>query len=326
MTNKATEAMPSVLVTRKLPEAVMGRLEAETRPIINHDDRQMGPKELIASAADADAILTCSTEPWPAEQVAALGDRTKIIATFSVGTDHIDLQACKNKGIIVTNTPDVLTEATADITMLCLLGASRRAHEGQSMLRAGRWARWSPTDSLGIGLQGRTLGIVGMGRIGRAVAHRARAFGLTIYYHNRTRLSEEIECGSTYYGTLEDLLPHCEFLSLNCPGTIENSNMINERTISLLPDGAVIVNTARGNVVDDAALIAALRSGRIFSAGLDVFAGEPKLNDAYRDLPNCFLLPHIGSATVETRNAMGFRCIDNIQAFFAGGEPPHRVV
>ena len=321
----AEGARPRVLVTRLLPDAVMVRLRRETDALLNLDDHQMSTEELIRTAGDVDAILTCSTERWHAPEVEALPDNVRMIATYSVGLDHIDLEACEKKGITVTNTPDVLTEATADITMLCLLGASRRAHEAQSMLREGRWARWTATDGLGIGLQNRTLGIVGMGRIGRAVAHRARAFGLMIHYHNRTRLSEEKEQGATYHETLEGLLPHSIFLSLNCPGSADNSNMLNKRTIDLLPEGAVVVNTARGNLINDEDMIAALRSGRVAAAGLDVYAGEPRLNEAYKSLPNAYLLPHIGSATVDTRNAMGFRCLDNIAAFFAGKEPPHRV-
>ena len=321
----AEGARPRVLVTRLLPDAVMERLRRETEPVLNLDDHQMSTEELTREAAGVDAILTCSTERWHAPEVEALPDNVRMIATYSVGLDHIDLEACEKKGITVTNTPDVLTEATADIAMLCLLGASRRAHEAQSMLREGRWARWTAIDGLGVGLQNRTLGIVGMGRIGQAVAHRARAFGLMIHYHNRTRLSEEKEQGATYHETLEGLLPHSFFLSLNCPGSAENSNMLNKRTIDLLPEGAVVVNTARGNLINDQDMIEALRSGRVAAAGLDVYAGEPRLNEAYKSLPNAYLLPHIGSATVDTRNAMGFRCLDNIAAFFQGKEPPHRV-
>ncbi|MCB9943833.1 MAG: D-glycerate dehydrogenase [Geminicoccaceae bacterium] len=317
---------PRVLVTRRLPDAVVDRLHLETVPILNGDDRELTQAMLLQATESVDAILTCSTEKWTDDLVAALAPQVRLIATYSVGTDHIDLEACRTKGITVTNTPDVLTEATADITMLCLLAASRRAFENQAKVRNATWDRWSPTDMLGVGLQGRNLGIVGMGRIGRAVAHRARAFGLTIHYHNRSRLPEEFEQGATYHETLEDLLPHCHFLTLNCPGTMENSNIINEYSISLLPRDSVIVNTARGNLVNDTDLIAALQSGRVFAAGLDVFAGEPNIHPAYRDLPNTFLLPHLGSATVDTRNAMGFRCLDNIRAFFEGKEPPDRVV
>jgi lactate dehydrogenase-like 2-hydroxyacid dehydrogenase len=257
--------------------------------------------------------------------IGALPKRLKIIATFSVGYDHIDVAAADRAGIIVTNTPDVLTEATADIAMLCILAASRRVPEAQAMLRRGDWQRWNPTELLGRGLQGRNLGIVGMGRIGRALATRARAFGLMIHYHNRTRLDPELEQGATYHKTLETMLPVSHFLSLNCPATAANADMIDERRLAMLPEGAVLVNTARGTLVDDDAVTAALASGRLFAAGLDVFKNEPAFDRRYLDLPSAFLLPHIGSATLETRSAMGFRCLDNLDAYFAGRPVPDHV-
>ena len=216
----------------------------------------------------------------------------------------------------------MLTEATADIAMLCLLGAARRAWEGGTLLREGRWERANMTELLGLELRGKVLGIVGMGRIGQAMARRARGFGLQVHYHNRRPLPPEEAQGAVYHASLDELLPLCAFLSLNCPGGAATHHLINERTLALLPPGAVLVNTARGTLVDDEALIAALRSGRLFAAGLDVFAGEPALNPGYLDLPNCFLLPHLGSATVETRDAMGFRALDNLDAFFAGRPAP----
>ena len=313
---------PKLLVTRRLPEAVEARIRRDYDARFNEADEQYGPADLARLAQDVDGILTCSTERWSAELVAALPDRVGIIASFSVGYEHLDIAACRARGIVATNTPGVLTEATADTAMLCLLGAARRAWEGETLVREGRWRRPTMTDLLGLELNGRVLGIVGMGRIGQALARRARGFGLAIHYHNRSPLPPAEAQGATYHATLEDLLPHCHFLSLNCPGGDGTRHLINERTLALLPRGAVLVNTARGTLVDDEALIAALRSGQLFAAGLDVFAGEPDLHPGYLNLPNCFLLPHLGSATVETRNAMGFRALDNLDAFFAGRPAP----
>jgi glyoxylate reductase len=309
-------------VTRRLPDAVEARIRRDYNAWLNEADVQYGPDELADLAQDVDGILTCSTERWTSELVARLPKRVGIIASFSVGYEHLDLSACRGRGIVATNTPDVLTEATADIAMLCLLGAARRAWEGETLVREGRWQRPTMIDLLGLELRGRVLGIVGMGRIGQALARRARGFGLAIHYHNRRPLADGDALDATYHATLEDLLPHCHFLSLNCPGGAATQHLINARTLALLPPGAVLVNTARGTLVEDEALIAALRSGRLFAAGLDVFAGEPNIHPGYRDLPNCFLLPHLGSATVETRNAMGFRALDNLDAFFAGRPAP----
>lgn len=318
-------AKPRLLVTRLLPDAVEERIRRDYDAILNPDDRFYSEDDLLRLAADVDAILTTSAEKWPASLVARLPERVRIIASYSVGYEHIDLAACRERGIVATNTPDVLTEATADVAMLCLLGAARRAWESETMLRGRRWGRWKSTELLGLELSGRTLGIVGMGRIGLATARRARGFGMSIHYHNRRRLPADKEEGAVYHPTLDELLPHCHFLSINAPGGADTHRLLNARTIELLPQGAVVVNTARGTLVDDEALIAALRSGRLFAAGLDVFAGEPDIHPGYYDLPNCFLLPHIGSATVETRNAMGFRALDNLDAFFAGRPVPDPV-
>jgi lactate dehydrogenase-like 2-hydroxyacid dehydrogenase len=311
-----------LLVTRKLPDAVEARIRRDYDALLNERDVLYGPDDLMRLAQRVDGILTCGTERWSPDLVARLPESIGIIASFSVGYEHIDVAACRAHGIVATNTPDVLTDATADIAMLCLLGAARRAWEGETMLRDGRWQRANMTDLLGLELRGRVLGIVGMGRIGQALARRARGFGLNVHYHNRTALPAEKADGATYHAALEELLPHCHFLSLNCPGGAATHHLINERTLGLLPPGAVLVNTARGTLVDDEALITALRSGRLFAAGLDVFAGEPNIHPGYRDLPNCFLLPHLGSATVETRDAMGFRALDNLDAFFAGRPAP----
>ncbi|MFO1038751.1 MAG: D-glycerate dehydrogenase [Geminicoccaceae bacterium] len=313
---------PKVFVTRKLPPAVEDRLTRDYDAALNDDDRAFAADELLAGSQGVDAVLTCSTEKWPADLIAKLPERIKIIASFSVGMEHIDLPACKARGIVVTNTPDVLTEATADIAMLCLLGAARRASEGERMVRQRQWGRAALTMLLGLEIRGATLGIVGMGRIGQALAARARGFGMEIHYHNRTRLPPEKELGAIYHAELDEMLPRVRFLSLHCPGGPATTKLIDARTIGLLPQSAVVVNTSRGTVVDDEALIAALRSGRLFAAGLDVFAGEPDIHPGYYDLDNVFMLPHLGSATVETRDAMGFVCLDNLDAFFAGRPAP----
>jgi lactate dehydrogenase-like 2-hydroxyacid dehydrogenase len=230
----------------------------------------------------------------------------RAIATFSAGHEHIDLAAASARGITVTNTPDVLTEATADLAMLCLLGAARRAFEGEALIRTDRWAGWTPTQLLGLELSGAGLGIVGMGRIGQAVARRARAFGMRIHYFSRSRLPPDFEQGACFHRTLASLLPESRFLSLHCPATPETTQMINADSLAQLPPGAVLVNTARGALLDDDAVLAALDSGQLFAVGLDVYAGEPELHPGYRTRRSCFLLPHLGSATVETRNGLGF--------------------
>jgi lactate dehydrogenase-like 2-hydroxyacid dehydrogenase len=253
-------------------------------------------------------------------------DRLRAIATFSVGYEHIDIKAAKERGIAVGNTPDVLTDATADIALLLMLGAARGAFLGERAVREATWGAWAPTGMLGVHMTGKRLGIYGMGRIGLAVAKRARAFDMKIHYHNRSRLTPEQEQGAVFHARAEDMLPHCDFLSLNAPATAETTGFLNAARIKLLPDGAVVVNTARGPLVDDEALIAALKSGKLFAAGLDVFTGEPAVNPAYRPVPNTFLLPHLGSATTETRVAMGMKAVDNLDAFFAGKPMPAGVV
>jgi lactate dehydrogenase-like 2-hydroxyacid dehydrogenase len=316
---------PAILALRRLPAAVEARLARDFEAIPNPDDRTLTPDEILERAAEADGILASAIDRLSGDLIRQLPARVKIIATFSVGFDHIDIAAAREKGIVVTNTPDVLTDATADVALLLLLAAARRAFEAQKTVREGHWIGWRPTQLMGVGFAGRNLGIVGMGRIGLAVAQRARSFGLKIHYHNRSRLSAEQEQGAVYHQTLETMLPLSHFLSLHCPATRQTIGMINAATIDMLPQGAVIVNTARGTLIDDDALIAALRSGRIFAAGLDVFAGEPQLHPGYRELENCYLLPHIGSATLDARNAMGFRCLYNLDSFFAGREAPDPV-
>ena len=316
---------PVILVTRKLPDAVEARLKRDYETILNPDDSLYTKDELIERVQGAQGILPCHTEKFDLDMIAQLPSDVKIIANFSVGVDHCDLAAAKDKGIVVTNTPDVLSDATAEIAILLLLGAARRAGEGETHVRTRTWKDWSPSFMVGVQVTGKRLGIVGMGRVGQMVARRAKCFGMEIHYHNRSRLAPDLEDGAIYHNNLEDMLPLCQFLSLNCPNTPETAGMLNAGVISQLPDGAVVINTARGGVVDDDALIGALASGKLAAAGLDVFNNEPDIHTGYRDLKNTFLLPHIGSATVETRDAMGFRALDNLDAYFAGREPGDRV-
>ncbi len=313
---------PVILVTRKLPDAVEARAAQDYTARLNRDDIQYDADALISNSAGVDAILTCSTEAFPASVIERLPKRVRAVATFSVGYEHIDIDAAKARGLIVANTPDVLTDATADVAFLCLLGAARRQQESTAMLRGGHWGRWEATTMLGVHITGKRLGIFGMGRIGRAVAKRARAFDMEIHYCNRSRLSGELEQGAIFHQDPESMLAQAEFLSINCPSSPETLNFLNAERIALLPDGAVVVNTARGNIVDDGALIAAAISGKVSGVGMDVFDGEPNFDKRYLDLPNAFLLPHIGSATLDTRNAMGFRALDNLDAIFAGRAAP----
>ncbi len=316
---------PVILVTRRLPPNVEARLERDYQPLFNPEDRRYGTDELLAKAAEADAVLACHTEDFSAPVIERLPARVRILANFSVGVDHVDLDAARQKGLVVTNTPDVLADATAEITMLALLGAARRASEGERLVRSGGWNTWSPTFMLGTQVTGKRIGIVGMGRVGRVTARRARGFDMEVHYHNRRRLPADQEQRAHFHEDLEAMLPLCDFLALHCPASKDTHHLINAGRLAMLPDGAVLVNAARGNVVDEDALIDALRSGRLAAAGLDVYQNEPNIDPRFAELPNTFLLPHLGSATRETRDAMGYRALDNLDAFFAGGEPGDRV-
>ncbi len=311
-----------ILVTRRLPSNVEARLARDYQATLNGDDRVYSSAEIVNAAGGHDGILCCSTEKFSADVISALPQSVKILATFSVGYEHIDVPAAAKRGLKVTNTPDVLTDATADIAMLCLLAAARRGSEGDRLVRADQWKGWHTTMMLGTHMTGKRLGVFGMGRIGRAVAQRGRGFGMRIHYHNRSRLDDALEQGATFHQTLESLLAVSDFFSINAPSSPETLKFLNAERIALLPDGAVVANTARGNMVDDDALIAALESGKVAAAGLDVFDGEPNIHPGYRSLDNVFLLPHLGSATHETRDAMGFCCLDNLDAFFSGKPCP----
>ena len=315
----------SVLVTRKLPDAVEARLSRDYDARLNRDDHQYSTDELVEAAEGAQAILACHTEKLTADVIARLPDTIRAIANFSVGVDHVDLAAAKARGIVVTNTPDVLADATAEIAMLLLLGAARHASDGERLVRSGEWNTWSPVFMLGTQVTGKRLGIVGMGRVGQVTARRARGFDMQVHYHNRSRLAAELESGAEFHESLEDMLPLCDFLAVHCPATPDTQDLLNAERVALLPDGAIVVNTARGSVVDEDALMTAVREGKLAAVGLDVFKNEPAIDPAFRDLPNSFLLPHLGSATRETRDAMGFRALDNLDAIFAGREPRDRV-
>ncbi len=313
-----------LLVTRRLPDSVEARAARDYTATLNPTDQPMSRAAL--AAAEVDGVLCCAVDRFDAETIAVLQPSVRVLATFSVGVDHIDLAAAQARGLIVTNTPDVLTDATADIAMLLILAACRRAGEGERMVRAGRWTGWTPTQLMGLHLSTRRLGIYGMGRIGQALAARARAFGMAIHYHNRTRLPPDQELGAIYHSNVDSLCHVADVLSLNAPATATTERLIDARRLSLLPPGAVLVNTARGALVDDEAVIAALTSGHLAAAGLDVFRGEPALHPGYLSLENAVLLPHLGSATVETRTAMGMKALDNLDAVRAEQEPPDRVV
>ncbi len=312
---------PKILVSRLLPQAVEQRIANSYNAVSNLEDLVLTSSDIIEKAHGLDGLLVSATERCDAAFISALPSSIKIIATFSVGYDHIDLQAAKSAGIVVTNTPDILTDATADIAILLMLGAARGAYWGEQMVRNQKWQRWAPTHPLGIDITGATLGILGMGRIGQAVADRAKAFKMDINYFKRTKLDATIENGAAFFDDLDAFLPTCQFLSINCASTEQTRGLINKTTIENLPDGAVIINTARGDIVNDDDLIEALQSGKIAAAGLDVFNNEPDIDPRYRSLNNVFLLPHLGSATPNTRIAMGMRALDNLDAFFSGVTP-----
>lgn len=315
-----------LLITRRLTDEVEARAARDYEVVLNPDDHVMSPAELGEAVRDVDAALICITEKFDAALIAALPERFEVLSTFSVGTDHIDLEAAQAKGLRVGSAPHGVTVGTAEIAMLLILGAARRAPEGERLMRSGNWGGWQPLELLGSRLDGKRLAILGLGKIGRALARRARGFDMEIHYHNRHPLPDDLALGAVYHPSFESLLGVADVLSLNAPSTPETRHILNAEAIARLPDRAIVVNTARGDLIDDEALIAALRSGRVAYAGLDVYEGEPAIAPAYRELDNTFLLPHLGSAAIEARNQMGFEALDNIDAVFAGREMPYRVV
>jgi lactate dehydrogenase-like 2-hydroxyacid dehydrogenase len=310
---------PVLLVTRRLPVHVEARAARDFDARLTASDTPI--PDVVPRSDGASAILCCPGDTLDAGTIAALPDTVKAIATFSVGYDHIDVPAAKARGIAVCNTPDVLSVATAECAMLLMLAAARRAGEGERLIRAGRWEGWAPTQLMGTGVAGRRLGIFGLGRIGREVAKMARGFGMTVHYHDIARLPPALEQGAIYHESDTTFLPVCDVLTLHAPGGDGTRAWLDAGRIAQLPAGAVVVNAARGSLVDDAALIAALRSGHVAAAGLDVFNNEPRLHPDYLTLENVVLLPHLGSATAETRDAMGFLALDGIAAVLAGRTP-----
>ena len=316
-----------ILVTRRHLAEIETRLQSAYEIVLNEDDHIMGADEIIAAAEGVQALFICVTEPLNAKTIAALPDSVEAILTLSVGIDHIDLAAAEKRGLAVLTTPGAVTAATAEIGMLLMLGAARRAHESSHYLRAGKWDLWTPTQFVGVEITGKPLGIFGMGRIGRTVAQRARGFDMTVHYRNRNRLAPDLEAGAVYFNDLEGFLGASAFLMLCAPSTPETKGFINADTIAQLPDGAIIVNIARGDLVDDDALIAALESGKLAAAGLDVFNGEPaNVDRRYFDLPNVFMVPHIGSAARDARTGMGMMLLDGFEALRAGEAVSNRVV
>jgi len=319
---------PRVIVTRELSDAVMDRMAELFDTQLNRDDIAMSRDELIAAVKDADVLVPTVTDAIDEDVIEAAGDRLKLIANFGNGVDHIDLKSARARGILVTNTPGVLTDDTADMTMALILSVPRRLAEGEKLARSGEWRGWSPGAMLGHRIGGKTLGIVGMGRIGQAVAARARPFGLTIHYHNRHRLPEalEAELGATWHADLDEMLGGSDFVTIHTPHTDQTEHVMDARRLALLKPEAYLINTSRGTAIDEAALIDALEAGKLAGAGLDVFEHEPAIDSRLLALSNVVLLPHMGSATYEARIATGERVITNIQHWADGHRPPDQVL
>ncbi|MEZ2131081.1 MULTISPECIES: 2-hydroxyacid dehydrogenase [unclassified Sinorhizobium] len=320
---------PSILVTRRWPAAVEAVLADRFDVAFNSDDVPLDTEELRKALTDYDAVLPTVSDKLPASIFDGDGLRTRILGNFGVGFNHIDVAAAKARGIVVTNTPGVLTDCTADIAMLLLLSVARRGGEAERQLRTGQWKGWSPTHMIGTKVSGKTVGIIGFGRIGRAFAQRCHfGFGMDVVFYNRSPIdpSEAMRYGATQLATVEDVLAISDFVSLHCPGGAENRHLMNAARLSAMKPSAFLINTARGDVVDEAALISALETATIRGAGLDVYEAEPNVPEKLIAMENVILFPHLGSATEETRTAMGMKVVDNITAFFEGREPPDRVV
>jgi glyoxylate reductase len=319
---------PKVIITRRLPETVETRMAELFDVELNLTDVPMTRKQLEHALGSADVLVPTVTDDIDAKLLAKAGPKLKLIANFGAGFDHIDLAAARAKNIIVTNTPGVLTDDTADLVMALILTVPRRLAEGEKLLRGGEWTGWAPTSMLGHRIHGKRLGIVGMGRIGQAVALRARAFGMAIHYHNRTRQPDAIErqVEATYWPTLDAMLSRVDIISLNCPHTPETHHLINKARLKLMQRHAYLINVARGELIDEKALADALDHGVIAGAGLDVFEKEPAVHTKLLDLPNVVLLPHMGSATFEGRLAMGEKVILNIRHWTDGHRPPDQVL
>jgi glyoxylate reductase len=323
-----SQSKPKVILTRKLPETIETRMRELFDATLNDSDKALCRDELEIAVKTADVLVPTVTDKVDADLIAKAGSQLRLIASFGTGVDHIDLAAAKARGITVTNTPGVLTEDTADVTMALILAVPRRIAEGDALARSGQWQGWSPTGMLGHRINGKRLGIVGMGQIGEAVARRARGFGLSVHYHNRKPVHPETEAEleATYWESLEQMLARVDIVSVNCPHTPATNHLLSRERLSLMQRSAYLVNTSRGEVVDEVALADLLAQRHIAGAGLDVYSSEPEILAGLRDLPNVVLLPHIGSATIEGRLQMGDKVIINVQTFWDGHTPPDRVI
>ena len=319
---------PLVVVTRKLPDVIETRMMELFDARLNSDDTPLTHAQLVQAAQSADVLVPTVTDRIDRDVIEKAGPQLRLIASFGTGVDHIDLKAARERGISVTNTPGVLTEDTADMTMALLLAVARRLAEGERLVRTGQWAGWGPTTMLGHRIWGKRLGILGMGRIGQALARRARAFGMSIHYHNRRRVHPDVEqeLEATYWDSLDQMLARMDVVSINCPHTPATYHLLSERRLKLLRPHCYIVNTSRGEVIDETALTKMLSKGEIAGAGLDVFEHEPAVNPKLLRLDNVVLLPHMGSATIEGRIDMGEKVIVNIKTFVDGHAPPDRVL
>ena len=318
----------SVVVTRRLPESVETRMKELFDVTLRDPDTPMSREELVAAMRGADVLVPCVTDQIDATLLAQAGDRLRLIANYGAGVDHIDVQTARQRGILVSNTPGVLSEDTADMTLALMLTVLRRIPEGVAEMQAGIWQGWSPMAHLGTRMSGKRLGILGMGQVGLAVAKRARAFGMQIHYHNRRRLRPEVEgqVEATYWESLDQMIARMDVISVNCPHTPSTFHLLNARRLKLVKPTAVIVNTSRGEVIDENALVRGLKAGEIGGAGLDVFERRHEINPDLRSMPNVALLPHMGSATIEGRIEMGEKVILNIKTFADGHRPPDQVV
>lgn len=314
-----------IAVTRALPQPVIAQFSARHDVWVNPDDRILTPDELQRVAQTADALIVTAFDKFDAAAIAKLPSNVRIVATYSVGIEHLDLEAARKRGLALLSTPDVLSDAVAEMAILLMLGAARRVHEGSSLLYERKWTGWTPTQLIGAETTGKRIGVVGMGRIGRTIARRARGFDMTVHYHNRSRLSPDLETNATYHPTVEGMLAESDVVVLAAPSTPQTRGLINRERLALLPSGAIIANIARGDLIDDDALIAALRSGQVAAAGLDVFNGEPRLNPGYLELANVFLQPHQGSSTLTARLKMGQILLDGVDAVLAGKPAPNRI-
>lgn len=317
---------PGLIVTRALPEQVQARAATDYEARFLAQEGAFDAEAFVVSLEGAVAALVTPADRIDASTITRFPEGLRVLATFSVGTDHIDLDAAKAKGMAVINTPDVLSFATAELALTLMLAAARRAGEGERIVRAGGWPGWTPTYLLGTSLEGKTVGILGMGRIGRALAKIAQGLSMRVIYHNRRRLPPGQEAGATYIADEAEFLGACDVLSIHLPGGAATRQWLNGARIERLPRGAIVINTGRGSTIDDNALASALATGRLAAAGLDVFPAEPAVPDVYLGLENVVLLPHLGSATRETRTAMGMLALDGIDAILAGATPPNRVI